>query len=315
MILPWHTQQWQQLQHAKQQDRLAHAFLFAGVAGVGKAQFAEAFAQNLLCKQDCTTQLCHSCRLIAAKTHPNILWVIPEKPGQAIKIDQIREANEFIQQSSMYDGYRLLLLNPAHDMNMNAANALLKSLEEPAAGAVIILISDQPSRLPATILSRCQRMNFVRPTTALALSWLRQHLKNTTVDVDLLLCLTQGSPLAALQLAETDFFAERQTVLNTLHTFTDPIKAVAKLPDMEPLRLLDMLLSWAMDILHLQLQTGVLTNLDYQQELSAISKRMQMPQTLNLLSYLQHVRKVICMGINLNKQLLLESVFIRWQRC
>lgn len=305
MILPWHTPQWQQLQHAKQQNRLAHAFLFAGIAGLGKAQFAEAFAQNLL----------NDSPLVASKTHPDLLWVTPEKPGHAIKIDQIREANEFMQQSSMLNGYRVLIMTAAQDMNTNAANALLKSLEEPAAGTIILLISEQPSRLLATILSRCQRINFVRPDTALALNWLNQNLKNTTLNPDLLLRLAQGAPLAALQLATDDFFENRQNLLNTLRTFTDPVKAVAKLPDIEPISLLDILLSWVMDILHLQLQTGTMTNLDYRAELVALAKRAPMQQVLKFMHYLQQLRSQICIGINLNKQLMLESVFIRWQEC
>ena len=82
---------------------------------------------------------CHACRLIAGRAHPNVLWVEPEKEGQTIKVDQIREVSEFVNQSSLQGVHRIVLINPANAMNMHAANALLKTLEEPSSGAIIFI--------------------------------------------------------------------------------------------------------------------------------------------------------------------------------
>src|SRR5690348_7730311 len=99
MIFPWQTQQWNKLWHAKESNRLPHALLFVGIPGTGKMQFADNFARALLCQESITEGACyrcHACRLITGKSHPNVLWVEPEKDGHAIKVDQIRAVNEFI---------------------------------------------------------------------------------------------------------------------------------------------------------------------------------------------------------------------------
>ncbi len=83
---------------------------------------------------------CHTCRLVTGKSHPNVLWIEPEKDGHTIKIDQIRAVGEFVYQTSLQGEYRIVIINPASQMNANAANALLKMLEEPPSGAIIILI-------------------------------------------------------------------------------------------------------------------------------------------------------------------------------
>lgn len=143
MKYPWQDKQWQQLWQAKQTERLPHGLLLSGLAGTGKLHFALHFTQALLCSQvsaegdPCNT--CHACRLVMTDVHPNVFRVSPEEEGHAIKVDQIRALAEFIQQSSLQGGFRVAIINPAHSMNISAANALLKTLEEPAEGAILIL--------------------------------------------------------------------------------------------------------------------------------------------------------------------------------
>src|SRR5438045_2591489 len=187
MIFPWQQEQWQQLWRAKQENRLPHALLCTGMAGIGKTQFIEEFVRAYCCTQssDNLECACHSCRLIENKSHPNVLWMQPEKIGSAIKVDQIREVSEFVQLTSLQDAFRIVVINPADAMNTNAANALLKTLEEPADGALIILISNYASQLPATVLSRCQRLVLSRPSTELGLNWLKKQLADEEVDAEL----------------------------------------------------------------------------------------------------------------------------------
>ena len=324
MIYPWQTQQWQQLWQVKMENRLPHALLFTGVEGVGKAVFAEHFVRSLLCPKAATQgdacHQCHACRLVTGNTHPNVLRIIPEKEGQSIKIDQIREVTEFVSQSSLQGDYRIVIVNPANAMNANAANALLKTLEEPASGAILILISHQAARLPATILSRCQKINFTAPASALAQQWLSEQLPAVGAKAALLLRLAQGGPLTALRLAQDEALALREELYQSLLLLSakkmGPLKLAASLQSSEPLTIIDFLLSWITDLLRLQL-TGAsedIVNLDYQAALAEL-KPVSMQKNVNFMRHLQLLRKQLCEGINFNKQLMLESLFIRWTEC
>ena len=325
MIYPWQQEQWQQLWQAKQENRLPHALLFAGIAGIGKTDFADYFARVLLCQHVKTSgfacDTCHSCRLMIGKSHPNILWIAPEKTGQAIKVDQIRAVTEFISQTSLQGEYRLVMIHPANDMNTNAANALLKTLEEPASGSIMILISDQAAHLPATILSRCQKIIFSRPSTASALAWMKEQSPEIAEQAELLLRLTNGAPLAARQLLATDLLTERQELLSALSQLStkqlDPIKLAANLPDLDTLQLLDFMLGWIMDILRLQLgeDPQAIINVDYTTPLVTLAKSTQVQTNAKFMAHIQQLRGQITAGVNFNKQLMIESLLIRWMEC
>ena len=322
MIFPWQQEQQQQLWHAKQQARLPHALLFTGIAGTGKAQFADGFTRTLLCQQvtpqgDYCNQ-CHACRLIQGRAHPNVLWIEPEKEGQAIKVDRIRDVSEFISQSSLQGEYRVVIIHPAHAMNINAANALLKTLEEPASGALIILISAQSGQLPATILSRSQRVLFPVPKKEQALHWLKSQLTDNTLDPELLLNLAQGAPLAALKLVHDEIVPIRQELFQIFYRLSknqcDPLKAAATLQAINPLWLIDFSLSWSMDLLRLQLGESVdrIMNKDYGTQLTELKQQTQLNNNTDFMNYLQQLRKQLCVGINLNKQLVVEGLLLRW---
>ena len=320
MIFPWQENQWQQLQVAKKQERLPHGLLLMGLNGTGKSVFADAFSRMMLCPSVTPNGLpcneCHSCRLVIGKAHPNVIWVEPEKEGAAIKVDQIREVSEFVSQSSMRGEYRIVIITPANNMNTNAANALLKTLEEPADGAILILISHQSAGLPATILSRCQRISFPMPPKAQALNWLQAQGEK---DADLLLNLANGAPLAALKLKEGDALSIRKELFEGLSALSqkqaDPLKLAAKLQSQEPLMLIDFFLTWTTDMLRLQLRDHHITNQDYQHELNALTARIKLDKTNKLMVYLQQLRGQLSSGLNLNKQLLLENALLRWMEC
>jgi DNA polymerase-3 subunit delta' len=334
MVFPWQIKQWQQIWRAKQENRLAHALLVAGVGGTGKAQFVESFVRAYCCKHSKTTASdcvptdecsCHACRLIKGRAHPNVLWIEPEKIGSAIKVDQIRDISDFINQTSLQEEYRIVIVNPADEMNINAANALLKTLEEPSPGSILILISNHPAQLPATILSRCQRIIFPRPDKALALTWLNKqlssHNKKSEIkhDGELLLRLAHGAPLAAMQLVKNEILSARTHLFQTLYSLsqkqTDPIQAAAKIQDLEPIAFLDFMLTWIMDLLklHLGCAKDEIINQDFAPQLITLQHQGFLNATKNYMNYLQHIRGQIQMGINLNKQLMIENVLIRWR--
>jgi len=312
-IYPWQQAEWLRWWRAKSENRLPHALLLSGLRGLGKVHFAECVTRALFCsnvsQEGAYCNDCHACRLIETQVHPSVRWIRPEKEQGQIKVDQIREVNEFISQTTLQGDYRVVLIHPANHMNANAANALLKTLEEPAKNGLLILISDQTAHLPATILSRCQRITFMPPTHQEALSFLTSKAIDSTM-ANTLLSLAQGAPLSALRLAQEDGLATRTALYDVLVKLSerkiDPIKSVTPFLSLELLTTIDLILNWLMDILRLQAGSDIIINQDYEGAL------LKMKVDPGFRDYLMSLRKEICSGFNLNKQLLLESLFIRW---
>lgn len=212
MSLPaWLVPHWNSLAAALAQGRLHHALLIAGPSGLGKLAFAQALIASALCdrRHDDFTACgnCRSCLLIAAGSHPDRIHVtfLPrpkpneDKPRTELIVDQIRELSQRLSLSSQFGGLQLALVEPAEAMNENAANALLKTLEEPTAASVIILVCNDISRLPATIRSRCQRIDIAVPPRQDALDWMRGQKLDASKS-ELALDIAQGNPGAARQL-------------------------------------------------------------------------------------------------------------------
>lgn len=322
MKYPWQEKQWHQLWQAVQANRLPHGLLLSGMAGTGKYQFALHFAQALLCQQvaqngePCGN--CHACRLVLTAAHPNLTLVAPEEAGHAIKVDQIRTLSEFVQQSSMQHGLRVAIINPAHNMNLNAANALLKTLEEPAAGAIIILVTDQSGHLPATIKSRCQRILFSRPDQALALQWLRDEMGKNDLPAEQALRIAHGAPLTAKALAQQDLLPLRAELFQSLEQLAlqkaDPLKLAAQWQKVDPVQWLDLLSGWMSDVLRLQLGVAreSLVNQDYCEAIARTAERIALQRNHEIMQRAVRMRNQMSNGINFNKQLLMESLLIQW---
>jgi len=321
-IFPWQTQQWQQLIASKQQNRLPHAILLMGAKGLGKHQFALSFAHALLCeKLEAPCGECRACYFISAQSHPDLLRVEPLQLGGMIKIDQIRELVKVVSETTSQGGMRIVIIHPAHAMNSNAANALLKTLEEPAPNTLIILISEQNLRLSATILSRCQKILFQKPSSELALNWLHTQLLTVSkneVDKKILLNLADGAPLKAKEWAEQGWYDLRQALYQNLIALTqrqaDPLQLAIYYQEQALEVILTLILTWLQDLLRFKLTQGqaTLINVDYRAD---FEKLVQCYSKEKLLDYLEHVKKIyayIINSLNLNRQLLLEELFIRW---
>lgn len=180
---PWQQRVYDQAIAAQGAGRLAHGLLFCGPAKLGKRAVAERLAQRLLCQkpgadgEPCGA--CRSCHLLAAGTHPDYQFVsfIPNKEGTRLRteivIEQIRQLSQQLALTPQYGGAQVVILEPAEAINNAACNALLKTLEEPVPGRYLWLVSSHPTRLPATIRSRCQRYEFRLPPADEALAWLR----------------------------------------------------------------------------------------------------------------------------------------------
>ncbi len=160
-VYPWQRTQWDACVSRLDQNRLAHALLVHGEVGVGVGHFAAELVRALLCVGDGRGEgkpcgECRGCRLYAGGNHPDFRKVAAEKEDGEIKVGQIRDLLPFVQTSRHYGASKVVLICEAGRMNRSAANGLLKMLEEPPAGTVMVLSSHHPFRLPATVRSRCQ---------------------------------------------------------------------------------------------------------------------------------------------------------------
>lgn len=223
-LYPWQQQTWQLLVQSRQRQSLAHAFIVSGVKGVGAFEFSQAVSAWLLCQQP-TEQgacgFCKSCQLWQAQSHPDyrmLAQLTDEKTGktsQVIKVDQVRELLGFLNKSAQLNGYRVAVIVDADTLNVNAANSLLKTLEEAGANTAIMLLTEQPLMLLPTIRSRCQQLVLSVPELRQAKTWLSPQLKKPD-QADLLLALAEGAPLAALALQEAAWFEARAAVAQSI---------------------------------------------------------------------------------------------------
>jgi len=207
---PWLLDQWQDVYRRHEQGKLPHALLFAGVPGLGKKQFVRFVAESLLCR-DCSPTtgacgVCNSCAQLTAGAHPEFTTLRPEGAAMNIKVDLVRELVNWLQLSAPPKQYRAALIDQADSMNRNAANSLLKTLEEPGERAVLILAADRPGSLPATIRSRCQCTVLSLQDTAAAQKWLTEQGVSDAAEQ---LAHARVGPLALLE-QSTDAWRESE---------------------------------------------------------------------------------------------------------
>lgn len=319
--LPWTERPWQILMEAKEKNRLPHALLFVGLPGLGKSVLAHQFAHALLCKAagDPCGQ-CQACHLIRANSHPDLMIIRPEEAGQMIKIDQIRELIPIVNTTPLLGHARIIVIEHAEALNMAAANALLKTLEEPTPNTLLMLISDLNLNLPATIISRCQKIFFKKPERLDALEWLKlQEPTQNPTNRELALNLSQGAPLRALDMLQSDTLSLRQILCEGLGALSqkkaDPIALAKICVEYDLQSVLQLLLSWVYDLLRFKLTNGRATLMHF--DCAALFSALNIAP-YSLLCYIDIVeerfRKIIHLQ-NLNRQLLLEELLIRWAHC
>ncbi len=223
-VYPWHQATWQLLLQSRTRQAMPHAMIISGLSGIGKTHFTQALSAWLLCPQPTERGACgqcKSCQLWQAESHPDYRFLqaqTDEKTGKTsrvIKVDQVRDVVSFLNKSAQLNGYRVVVIQPADILNTNAANSLLKTLEEPGAKTAIILLTDQPLALLPTIRSRCQHFVLSVPSVLQAQAWLAPQLKQPD-QAALLLRLSENAPLAALALQDAPWFGLRQELAQQL---------------------------------------------------------------------------------------------------
>jgi DNA polymerase-3 subunit delta' len=172
--LPWLESQRALLRATHAAGRMAHAILIHEARGAGGDVLALWTAQLILCSAtDPPCGVCAGCRRAAGVQHPDLTVLAPIEDSRQIRIEQVRELIADFSLTSHQGGYKVAILSPADALNRAAANALLKTLEEPTPGTLLILVATTPSRLPATLLSRCQRIPVRAPARGEAVAWLQ----------------------------------------------------------------------------------------------------------------------------------------------
>ncbi|MEC4087141.1 DNA polymerase III subunit delta' [Pseudoalteromonas rubra] len=176
-MYPWLETVFAQLQMSFQQQRFHHAQMFHGMTGVGKLELAQSLTAALLCKQAGTSLRacgqCKSCLLVDADNHPDKLLITAE--SHSISVEAIRSLNDFIFHSAQQGGNKVVVIDGIEKLTESAANALLKTLEEPAKGRYLLLLCNDTARVTATVLSRCNKMNVGVADVNSAESWLAQQ--------------------------------------------------------------------------------------------------------------------------------------------
>ena len=344
-VHPWNAAKTKAL--IRDRARFPHALLFGGQKGLGKNTLATWLAQYLLCVQAANAGQacgqCQNCRLFIAASHPDMHVVQPEaiykasdnllaqyaqryapadkskdsKDSTVIRIDQIRSLIDNVQTRPQIAACKLMVLSPADSMNVNAANSLLKLLEEPPSDSYLLLIADRPARLPATIRSRCARIDIPIPPSASALVWLGAQGR-AEQEARLLLDLAGGAPLAAQALAQSDFLPERATLLDDMEKLAggqgDPLACATRWKSLGAERCLLWLQGFLSDVIntHMQAVPEHLHNPDSQSRLQALEKRLDLKQLFHFADGVARGRALL--GGPLDEQLMLEDTLIRWTK-
>jgi DNA polymerase-3 subunit delta' len=307
-LYPWQQQAWQQLNQQRRQ--WPHALLLSGPQGIGKLDFARLLAQSLLCEapqadhQPCGQ--CPACNWFGAGSHPDFRELAPasadeddNKDGDAgkkkravqqINIKKVRELNDFVNLSSHRQGYRVTLLHPAEALNHAAANALLKTLEEPAPGAVFIVISHRLSRVLPTIRSRCRLYPLPTPNAGQSQAWLAQQ---AVADAGKLLARAGQLPLAAKALADSDNLPAWQSLLETLAAARgfDSLKTAESLQKLELPQVIGWLQKWVYDLLSCKLSGQVRYHPDLLDALRQHAARLPLQGLLDYQKQLQTAQR------------------------
>lgn len=320
-LYPWQISVWQRL--VAERQRLPHALLIHGRRGIGKRAFAFEFARFLLCEApqgERACGLCRGCHLFRVGTHPDFRVLEPEEREgegegnrgiQQISIGQVRELTDFVRLSTHQHGLRVILIHPAEAMNVAAANALLKNLEEPAENTVFLLVSHQPRQLLPTVLSRCRAMALPLPALEVGRAWLEEQ---GVAEAELCLAISGGAPLEAQSYAGGERLENRRALLSALAEpgRLDWLRLAEEGSRQELAELIDWLQKWLYDLLAVRFTGRVRYNPDFARRLQELGAGVNVDALLRFLREVAGVRRHL--KHPLNTQLLLESVFSAYQR-
>ena len=328
--LPWHRAILART--IADRPRLPHAILVHGAAGIGKTEFARAAAAGVLCespRDGLACGACVSCHWFSQGNHPDYREIVPEASADSdgdeevqggrsekaksvvIKIDQIRAVADFVALTTHRDGFRVLLIHPAEALAPAAANALLKTLEEPPARTFIILVSDRPARLLATLRSRCRPLPLTAPPRDQALAWLReQGIEQPEAALD----AAGGAPLLAMELATPAEIQLRERVLAALAKpgGADALQLAAGVDRASLERFIHWMQTWVHDLARMRLAGDARHHSGHLAALKARARSCDLPALFDLDRELATARALAAHP--LNARLLAEHLLMTYNR-
>ncbi|RBP48411.1 hypothetical protein [Arenicella xantha] len=325
-IHPWNQEIWQNL--TLEPERANHALLFNGDRGLGKQDLAFALAHFVL-----TDTHSQSESLFAAGSHPDLHVVMPEiavqedllgqfakrylethsgKPKRTISIEQIRRLTNSMSTFPHIGSHRVVLIMNAETMNRNASNALLKSLEEPPANTLFVVVSDEVSKLVSTVRSRCSLVNFRPPDRASARAWLEHQQRIPVSDLDTYLSMSNNHPLQAIELFEGGYLESLKAVfsdVNSLWMRRAEVTTVAKSwQQLGALKVLEILQKLATDLVRTRLSDdpGTLFFPVQQSWVAASSAKLSKTNLLELIDELNYAKRMLATTVD--ELLVLETL-------
>lgn len=330
MIYPWQKNLWQELIGRK--SGLSHALLLHGQSGMGKRDFAVSLAHAMLCEapgdDGSACGHCLACGWLAVGTHPDLHLLQPDseaagestaqdeakddkekKQNHLITVAQVRELIDSVTLSASRGGMRVILVYPAEAMNVQAANALLKTLEEPPPNSLFILVSHQLPRLLPTIRSRCLKIAMPTPQRQQARVWLQEQ---GVAEPDSCLAQAGFAPLRALVLNDVEYREKRADFLARLDEKLDPFSLAEVGEKLELAWVLNWLQTWVYDLISARATGKVRYHPDFSDKLAALSGLIDMSRMLAFQSDLLVAQRSL--HHPLNARLLLEQLLLSfWQ--
>ena len=332
-VYHWQDNIWRQL--VSQLRSWPNAFLLKGRSGIGKRDFALAMSHYLLCEARLPSLAacgkCQGCLWFAKGVHPDFRLLEPaayseqaegadpdektrnteKKTGNQISIEQIRELDDFINLTSHRNGYKVILIHPAESMNQHAANAVLKTLEEPPGNTLFILVSHKPQRLLPTIVSRCRSVAMPVPDREAALKWLAQQSVN---EPDIALAQAGYAPLGAVEIGKGERQTQRKEFLQQISTAKLNPLSLAESVQQYPLSdIINWLQKWICDLTYCKFTGKVHYHLDFTETLQELA------ESANALDLVRYYRELLAaqraVQHPLNTRLVLEQLallYCRW---
>ena len=323
-LYPWQQTQWQSLVTRIKTQRLPQALLLQGIPGLGKTSFAHCLAEFLLCAQPVADQACGQCVeciQIQAGTHPDYHVLAPEKEHGPLSVEQIRSLTQALVASAHRGGKKLVIITAAERLNEAAANALLKTLEEPGAQCFFVLVSSFPSLLLPTIRSRCESCLMSVPNLATVIPWLSKQYTHLDVKQwSFYLTQAEGAPLAALALTQNSLWQKQEDLLLvTLQVACGQASAVTvanQWQEEDVLQILKIHLRALALIVRAKTMGGLPNAVDWPCTIvDNINCLAQVRSFVALFALIDHCYEKLkqCMQHNsINKRLLFENLLLNW---
>lgn len=299
-------------------QRLPHALLLKGPPGVGKGRFAERLASLLLCNEleNAPCGSCRGCQLTLSGAHPDLRVVGPENESATIGVAQIRALIGAFTFTAAFGARKVGIVTPAENMTTAAANSLLKTLEEPPGDAMLILIATTVGWLPPTVLSRCQSIHFPPVSAGHGeVAWLKTKIAPEQ-DANLLLTLSRGQPLTAVDWAENDELSIRESLLDDIAALLsvdpEPVGTASRWKSLGVARSVQWLGSLLMDLVKLSVTGSFLhlINQDLAESMQPLVGRLDLKKLFSMLDTCQETARLAAGYTGLNEQLLLENLAI-----